>query len=119
MDRNALIDASSDIFTLNEPIVPLLDELRRLGVRLVLLSNTHPWHVDFVRRRFDVLDRFDELVLSYAVGAVKPEPAVFEATVKALRCSPSEAFYTDDIPSTSPRAGNSDYMLKCSLRCPN
>ena len=30
-------------------------------------------------------------------GAIKPEPAIFEAALAAVRCRPAEAFYTDDI----------------------
>jgi putative hydrolase of the HAD superfamily len=97
VDEARLRLAASDIFTLNEPIVPVVDALKSLGMRLVLLSNTHIWHVEFVRQRFDILDRFDELVLSYEVGAVKPEPAIFDAVLRVLHCTPSDAFYTDDI----------------------
>jgi HAD superfamily hydrolase (TIGR01509 family) len=98
VDRNALSLAAADIFTLNEPLVPLLDGLRAAGLRLVLLSNTNEWHLDFVRQRYDVLERFDESVVSFAARAVKPEPAIFEAALKAIDCAPGEAFYTDDIP---------------------
>jgi len=97
VDRDALRHAASDIFVLNEPIVPVIDELRSSGLRLVLLSNTHAWHLAHVREQFDVLDRFDELVTSYSTGAVKPEDAIYSAAVQRLGCAPVEAFYTDDI----------------------
>ncbi|MGH7128119.1 MAG: HAD family hydrolase [Planctomycetaceae bacterium] len=96
----ALVDlqhAASDIFWLNEPILPVLDALQAKGHRLVLLSNICESHFAFVRRRWDVLERFDELVLSCRVGAVKPEPGIFEAALNAIDCRPGECFYTDDI----------------------
>lgn len=89
--------AASDIFTLNESIVPVLDALKARGIRLVLLSNTSAFHFEFVQRRWDVLQRFDEFVVSYKVGAIKPEPAIFAAALRAIRCRPDECFYTDDI----------------------
>jgi putative hydrolase of the HAD superfamily len=92
-----LYEAASDIFQLNAPIVPIVDALKSRGLRLVLLSNTHVWHIEHVRRHWDILDRFDDLVLSYEVGAVKPEPAIFEGLLGRLGCAPGEAFYTDDI----------------------
>lgn len=98
VDFSALQHAASDIFTLNEPIVPVLDALKRQGFRLVLLSNTSVWHYEFIRERYDVLQRFDDTVLSYAVGAIKPEPPIFEAALNRLQCAPEHAFYTDDIP---------------------
>jgi len=97
LERAALKHAASDIFWLNEPMLPIVDKLKAMGVRLVLMSNTHVWHVEHARRAYDFLDRFDEMVLSYAVGAVKPEAAIFDAVVKTIDCHPSQAFYTDDI----------------------
>ncbi len=97
MDFDALVLASSDIFTLNESIVPVLDTLKSRGHRLVLLSNTSISHLNWVRQEYDVLDRFDHLVTSYAAGAIKPEPPIFEAALAAAECEPGECFYTDDI----------------------
>ena len=65
----------------------------------MLLSNTSAFHFEFIQRRWDVLQRFDEFVVSYRVGAIKPEPAIFEAALRAIRCAPQECFYTDDIPA--------------------
>jgi glucose-1-phosphatase len=93
-----LTEACSDIFSLNEPIVPVIESLKSRGLRLVVLSNTSRWHVEWIRRHWTVLDLFDELVLSYEVGAIKPEDAIFEAAVRAIQCKPAECFYTDDIP---------------------
>jgi glucose-1-phosphatase len=97
LDPEALKRAAADIFTLNEPMVPLLDRWKRDGYRLVLLSNTCVTHYEWVREQFDLLDRFDDLVLSYQVGAVKPEEAIFQDALAAIDCPPEECFYTDDI----------------------
>ncbi len=97
LDLSALVLAASDIFTLNAPLVPILRALRRQGKRLVLLSNTSVSHIEFVRREFDVLGYFDDFVLSYEVGAMKPQPAIFEAALNKIQCPPERCFYTDDI----------------------
>jgi putative hydrolase of the HAD superfamily len=98
LDLDGLQQAGGDIFELNPPMLPLLDALRARGHRLVLLSNTNETHINWIRRRFDVLDRFDDLVLSYRVGAMKPHPAIYEAALAAIGCAPGECFYTDDMP---------------------
>jgi glucose-1-phosphatase len=95
--RSALENAVADIFTLNDPMVPLLDRWKRAGYRLVLLSNTCVSHYRWIRERFDLLDRFDACVLSFEVGSVKPEDAIFHQALEAIQCSPTECFYTDDI----------------------
>lgn len=89
--------ATADIFVPNESILPVLDRLKQSGYRLVLLSNTNETHIELIRARYDVLERFDELVLSYQVGAVKPEAKIFETALTKIGCAPKECFYTDDI----------------------
>ena len=89
--------AAADIFVPNETMFPVLDRLKTLGHRLVLLSNTNESHIAFVREHYTVLDKFDDLVLSYEAGAVKPEAKIFEAALAKIQCEPEECFYTDDI----------------------
>lgn len=91
--------AASDIFEPNDGVGEIVLGLKAAGYRLVLLSNTSVAHYEFIRSRWPMLEPFDELVLSYEVGAIKPEPEIFEAALAAIRCRPEEAFYTDDIPA--------------------
>ena len=97
IDIEALKLAAADIFSLNESIVPLLDELKSLGVRLVLLSNTSITHLQFIQRNFDVLNRFDALTTSFEAGALKPDAAIYEDALSKANCPPQDCFYTDDI----------------------
>jgi putative hydrolase of the HAD superfamily len=104
IDRRRLMRAASNIFTPNKTLIPVLDRLKSAGLRLVLLSNTNIAHISFVRQRFDVLPRFDQLVLSYEVGAMKPDPSIYEAALNAIACEPAECLYTDDIVENVERA---------------
>ncbi len=97
LELASLVRAASDIFTLNAPIVPILKSLRRQRKRLVLLSNTSVSHIDFVRREFEVLSYFDDLVLSYEVGAMKPDSMIYQAALDKILCPAEHCFYTDDI----------------------
>lgn len=94
---DSLRHAAANIFQLNESIVPLLDELKSLQIRLVLLSNTSITHMNFIRRNFDVLDRFDAFTTSYETGSLKPDPVIYQAAVRNAGCDAAECFYTDDI----------------------
>ena len=67
--------------------------------RLVLLSNTNRIHFQMIRENYTLLRHFHELVLSYEVHAMKPEPAIFRAAIEKAGCRPEECFYTDDIAS--------------------
>jgi glucose-1-phosphatase len=95
--RASLELAASDIFELNEPMVPILDALKADGHRLVLLSNTSITHFRWVDQRFEVLKLFDGFVTSYEVGTAKPAPAIYEAALKQVECAPNECFYADDL----------------------
>ncbi|MEX1229507.1 MAG: HAD family phosphatase [Planctomycetaceae bacterium] len=98
IEEAVLHRAGSDIFTPNDEILPVLKSLKSAGYRLVLMSNTNEVHFNWVRSEYPVLEGFDDFVLSYEVGAMKPEPAIFEAAMSKIACAPHECFYTDDIP---------------------
>jgi len=97
IDRAALIRAASDIFTPNHEIIPVLASLRRQGKRLILLSNTCVSHMDFVRQQFELLQHFDDFVLSYEVGVMKPDPEIYQSAIEKAGCDAARCFYTDDI----------------------
>lgn len=77
---------------------PVLESLAA-RYRLVLLSNTNEIHFQMIRENYTLLRHFHDLVLSYEVHAMKPEPAIFRVAVEKAGCRPEECFYTDDIAS--------------------
>lgn len=68
-------------------------------VKLVLLSNTHDLHVAHLRPQLPILERFDALVLSCEVGAVKPQPLIYARALEAAGCAPHAAAFFDDVPA--------------------
>ena len=87
----------SCIFT--DALVPeaMLEGLAK-PYRLVLLSNTNAIHFEMVREQYrPLLRHFHDLVLSYEVKAMKPDPRIFQLAVERAGCRPAECFYTDDI----------------------
>jgi putative hydrolase of the HAD superfamily len=70
----------------------------RPGIRRILVSNTNVLHWEGVLRVFDPSACFDALVLSFRVGAVKPESRFWDAALEAARCQPGECLYADDRP---------------------
>jgi glucose-1-phosphatase len=94
----ALLDALSDIFTPNTTLFPLIEQLHKQKLRLILLSNTSECHYNRVHADYPVLSLFDDFVLSYQVGVLKPSPQIFFHALSKARCDPTECFYTDDLP---------------------
>lgn len=98
VDRQALSLAACDIFTLNLTIVPVLAGLFQAGYRLGILSNTCQAHWEHCRRRFWLLEEmFAVQALSYRLGAMKPDPAIFLAAARLAETEPERIFYTDDL----------------------
>jgi FMN phosphatase YigB (HAD superfamily) len=87
----------SSIF-LADPLIPesLLEGLRR-RYRLLLLSNTNAIHFPMIRENYPLLRHFDDYILSYQVGAMKPSPRIYEEAIARAQCAPGECFFTDDI----------------------
>ncbi len=97
-DFDALLLAASDIFELNESIVPLLAELRDRGHRLGILSNTNEAHWNFVADgRFPLIqDFFERYALSFEMGSMKPDLAAYKTASELAGVAPAEIFFTDD-----------------------
>lgn len=97
-EYEALFLAASDIFELNESIVPLLHELRERGHRLGVLSNTNESHWNFIASgRFPIIqDYFELYALSYELRAAKPDLACYQGAAKLAGVAPEEIFFTDD-----------------------
>ncbi len=87
----------SSHFTLHEAVLPRVEGL--VGrVKLGLLSNTNVLHAAFLRPKLPVLERFDQVLLSCEVGAVKPEPGFYQEALRRLGCAPEEVAFFDDLP---------------------
>ncbi|HYP13980.1 MAG TPA: HAD family phosphatase [Bryobacteraceae bacterium] len=87
----------SSIFSADTLLPESLIESLHRRYRLLLLSNTNAIHFEMVRKTYPLLRHFDEFVLSYKVGAMKPEPAIYQAALSLADCEPNECFFTDDI----------------------
>lgn len=67
--------------------------------RLLLLSNTNALHFEMIAANYPILRHIDHFVLSYRVGAMKPDPKIYREAIAHAGCPASECFFTDDIPA--------------------
>ena len=74
----------------------MIEGLRRRQ-RLLLLSNTNAIHFAMIEERYPLLRHFDDYVLSFRVGAMKPSPAIYREAIARAGCRPEECFFTDDV----------------------
>lgn len=64
---------------------------------LILLSNTNEMHFEFIKERYGIIKEFNHFLLSYKVGARKPDRRIYERLLEIARCSAEEIFYVDDV----------------------
>jgi putative hydrolase of the HAD superfamily len=91
--------AANDIFEVNVGMKAVIGSLLAAGCRLGLLSNTSELHFNFYAdgRYALIPDAFEQLALSFKLGAVKPEAAMYEAAAQLAGVPPAEIFFTDDV----------------------
>lgn len=88
----------ADIFTANEPVHAIAHQLKDAGYALVLGSNTNAIHARQFRQQFaGLLDRFDGLVMSHEVGAMKPARLFYERCHTVVGARPGECVFIDDM----------------------
>ncbi len=93
------LEAAGNIFTPNLSLLPLLEELKKQNHRLLVVSNTNAAHFLFARQHYpQILDLFDDYILSYEIGASKPEERIFLHALEKAQCPREHCFFTDDIP---------------------
>ena len=86
----------SENFELYEDALPVLEELRRHGLKIGLVSNTSRDLDAFIRHfRLDV----DAWIASGTHGKVKPSPTIFRAVLELLGVEPQAAVMVGDSPA--------------------
>jgi glucose-1-phosphatase len=86
----------NDVFCTNPGMSEIIGQLKK-DLKIMLLSNTNALHFSWVDQKFDVLKNFKQRVLSYQVGARKPEKEIFLHALHLLGCRPEEVLYVDDL----------------------
>ncbi len=82
---------------LNQKYVSFLKEWKQQGNELYLISNIQRMSWEHCNITYpDVWTLFDGLFLSYRMGLVKPNKAIYERALKKAGAVPSDAIFVDD-----------------------
>jgi 2-haloacid dehalogenase len=100
-DKAELIDAFGARFDemIAGPIagsVEILRELREREVPLYALSNWPAEAFPLARERFDFLGWFRPILVSGEIGAIKPDPRIYEVLLERSAIDPLSAIFIDD-----------------------
>lgn len=97
-NRRELQIAASDMFAPMEQSFQLIKKLAAAGHRLGILSNTNPWHWQFLTDgRYPTLNEaFEQHVTSFLANSMKPERAVYDFAVQRAGVPAEAVFFVDD-----------------------
>ena len=80
---------------IDQVLVKEIIELRK-QYKVGLLSNYSKMMRDKIEQEWDIKHLFDDIIISYEVGLIKPDPAIFKLALSRLDVSASEAVLIDD-----------------------
>jgi putative hydrolase of the HAD superfamily len=80
----------------NGPMILWLKNLHAAGLKTAILSNMPADMVAHVRRNFPWMKHFDHQIFSADVRRIKPDPAIYEYCLDALKVPASEVLFVDD-----------------------
>ena len=88
----------ADIFTPIKPMVQLNAELRSRGFPTYIFSNTNELAIHFIGRKFPFFNDFNDYILSYEHGSMKPDSRLYEVVEERTGREGAEILYLDDRP---------------------
>jgi len=97
MDMEAFGNIWNPIFRDDPEVNKIILYLKEKGYPLFLLSNTNELHFSYIMEQYPIVHSFDEWLLSFEVGAKKPQKRIYDAIFEKMDIQPSEVFYVDDI----------------------
>lgn len=74
----------------------LILSLKNGGIKVTILSDNVPERVKYLQEKYQFLDLFDDVVLSYEVNLIKDSSEMFELALSRLNLKPNEVIFVDD-----------------------
>ena len=99
--------------------IQALDRLRNEGYRLILLSNTNPFMMDWgMSKDFSgdgrsIGEFFDAMYMSYKLRMMKPDERIFRKIISEEKIDPKETLFVDDGPKNIEMAQRMGFNTFC------
>ena len=98
--RPALAALDAESWTqYRDEVWEIAERFRAAGGRTALVSNCGPEVMNRVRAQREVGRFFDAMVVSWEVGLLKPDPAIYHLTLQRLGVAAADALFVDDRPT--------------------
>ncbi|MHB8109402.1 MAG: HAD family hydrolase [Syntrophorhabdaceae bacterium] len=97
LDLEEFKEIWNDIFDENADVSQIILYLKSKGYPIVLLSNTNEMHFSYIMEKFPIIHHLDEWILSFEVGAKKPQEEMYNMIFQKRSCERHEVLYIDDV----------------------
>lgn len=91
-----LVDLLVSSYDVDQRIVDVIKNAKTKGYKTAICTSNFPARINGLQKRFGFLDNFDVKVISYEVGANKPDRAIYEKLVELANVAPNEIAFADD-----------------------
>ncbi len=81
---------------INDSMIQFIKESRGKLHKLAIISNMTRDTLAFMKKHFQWLELFDELIFSCEIGKNKPDKRIYEACLSRLEIPPQECLFVDD-----------------------
>lgn len=98
LPQEKLIDLAKDFWggdRVDEDLMAFIRKLRP-KYKTALISNNWSDLRDALEQEWDIADAFDDLVISAEAGLVKPDPRIYELSLRNLGIVPGASVFIDD-----------------------
>lgn len=98
LSYEAFVPIWNEIFFLsakNRAVYSLINKISQ-NYKTAMISNINILHYEYLKKHFPVFNVFHNIFLSYELGLVKPDPAIYQQALQSLGVEPVAVFYTDD-----------------------
>lgn len=97
VDPNEIFEHFERLAILNEKTVSALREIKKLGYKIVVLSNCYDSVLERRLKQFELEDIFDDVIISYKVRMIKPDKEIYEHAYAKHCKSGDEVYFMDDM----------------------
>ncbi|SVC91860.1 uncharacterized protein METZ01_LOCUS344714, partial [marine metagenome] len=102
-----------DIFTPISGMIDIHRQIAQSGTPTFTFSNTNEMAVRYISRTYDFWKKFKGHVLSYEVGALKPEDKIYESLEQLSDLNGEEIIYLDDRPENCAAGSERGWQVCC------
>ena len=102
-----------DIFSPISSMIDIHQKIANSGIRTYTFSNTNEMAVRYISKNYGFWNNFSDHVLSYKVGALKPQSKIYEVLEEISGLQGAKIAYIDDLPLNCKAGRDRGWQVCC------